>query len=127
MARERLPNRRESTIHRIEHLTPEGGAFVLEVAVAHFSDGRVAECFITSPGTKTGSALAVILNDAAIIVSLFLQHGGRIDDLAKSLGRHDNRAPVSPLGAVVDLALEIEFEVMRPGRFPDCDSEGEGE
>ena len=116
MARERLPNRRESTIHRIEHVTPEGGGFVLEVAVAHFADGRVAEVFVTDPGTKSGSLLAAILNDAAITISLFLQHGGRIDDLAKSLGRSDNGAPVSPLGAVVDLALEIEPEVMPPER-----------
>ena len=72
MTRERLPNRRESTLHRIEHATPGGGGFVLEVAVAHFADGRVAEVFITDPGTKTGSSLAVILNDAAIIMSLFL-------------------------------------------------------
>ena len=34
MARERLPNRRESSIYRIEHVTPEGGGFELEVAVA---------------------------------------------------------------------------------------------
>ncbi len=114
MARERLPNRRESTIHRIEHVTPEGGSFELEVAVAHFADGRCAECFITNPGTKSGSALAVILNDSAIIVSLFLQHGGRLADLAPSLGRYDNGAPVSPLGAVVDAALEIESEIMLP-------------
>ena len=116
MARERLPNRRPSSINRIEHVMPEGGGFVLEVAVAHFADGRVAELFVTDPGTKSGSALAVVLNDAAIIVSLFLQHGGRIDDLAKSLGRYDNGAPVSPLGAVVDLAIEIELEVMPPER-----------
>ena len=115
MARERLPNRRESTIHRIEHITPEGGSFEVEVALAHFADGRVAEVFINS-GTKSDSALAVILHDVGIAVSLFLQHSGRIDDLAKSLGRYDNGAPVSPLGAVVDLALEIESEVMPPER-----------
>ena len=116
MARERLPNRRESSINRIEHAMPEGGGFVLEVAVAHFNDGRVAEVFVTDPGTKSGSLLAAILNDAAITISLFLQHGGRIDDLAKSLGRYDNGVPVSPLGVVADLAMEIEREVMPPER-----------
>ncbi len=116
MARERLPNRRPSSINRIVHIEPNGGEFVLEVAVAHFADGRCAEVFITDPGSKSGSALAAILNDVAITISLFLQHGGRVGDLAKSLGRYDNGAPVSPLGAVADLALEIEGEVMPPER-----------
>ena len=113
MTRERLPNRRESTIHRIEHVTPEGGSFELEVAVAHFADGRCAEVFINS-GTKADSALAVILHDVGIVISLFLQHSGRLGDLGPSLGRYVSREPVSALGPVLDLALEIESEVMPP-------------
>ena len=116
MLRERLPNRRPSSINRIVHIEPNGGEFVLEVAVAHFTDGRCAEVFITDPGSKSGSALAAILNDAAITISLFLQHGGRLDDLAKSLGRYESGATVSPLGTVVDLALQIESELMPPER-----------
>ena len=115
MARERLPNRRESTIHRIEHISPEGGGFELEVAVAHFADGRCAEVFINS-GTKADSALAVILHDVGIVISLFLQHSGRLGDLVSSLGRYDSGAPVSALGTVLDLALEIEGEVLPPER-----------
>ncbi len=71
--------------------------------------------FINS-GTKADSALAVILHDVGIAISLFLQHGGRLDDLAPSLGRYDSGAPVSALGTVLDLALEIESEVMPPER-----------
>jgi hypothetical protein len=66
--RERLPNRRGSIRFSVEH----NGIRYL-ATLSKFNDGRIAEIFLDH--TKPDSALAMHVNDAAVLASLLLQHG----------------------------------------------------
>ena len=99
MIRHRLPNRRRTQTVDLVH---DGARYA--VALGYDPAGRVRECFIS--GSKTGSTLAGLLDDAAILLSLALQHGASPDDLGRSmgrLGRVGERASV--IGAVSDLIV----------------------
>ena len=67
-ARLHLPNRRASVSFQFEH---DGAHYT--ATVSRFSDDRLAEIFIDA--TKPGSAIAEHASDAAVLVSLLLQHG----------------------------------------------------
>ncbi|MGH7114682.1 MAG: hypothetical protein ACREE9_09330 [Stellaceae bacterium] len=60
-------------------------------------------------GPRDGSALAAILADAAVVISVALQHGVSPAALAKSVARLPETldgpatAPGSPIGAALDL------------------------
>ena len=100
MARRRLPNRRPQTVLEVEH-----GGSIFTVGVGSFPDGRPSELFVS--GSKTGSELDALLNDASILASLALQYGAPLDMLARAMGRHgDKTTPASPLGAILDAAAK---------------------
>lgn len=66
--RQHLPNRRSSELFEFEH---RGMRYTATISI--FSDGRLAEAFIDAG--KPASAIAEHANDAAVLVSLLLQHG----------------------------------------------------
>ena len=100
MARRRLPNRRPQIVLEVEHA---GGIFT--VGLGSFPDGRPGELFVS--GSKTGSELDALLNDAAVLASIALQYGAPLEILAHAMGRlGDRRAPASALGAILDAAAE---------------------
>ena len=96
VARERLANCRNHWIYRFQsgdqHFT--GG-------IRRFPDGRIAEIFIN--GSKVGSAAVLNAQDAAIIVSLALQHGCPIDTIRHALIRTGGTG-----GPVAALLNEVE-------------------
>ena len=114
--RTRLPNRRPS---HIETLEMAGQAFT---ACVWFDPetGQPRELFLTAG--KEGSMLNALLADAAVMVSIALQHGIPAATLAKSIGRlpagpvtpaglegsESGRVPASPLGAALDLLCSFE-------------------
>ncbi len=99
MTRERLPDRRPSETETIEH---DGSRF--EITVSFFFDGRVGEVF--AGGAKSGSALDGLVNDAAILISLLLQHSIEPAALARTVGRlGDGTEPASIIGRIVDLLV----------------------
>ncbi len=73
---------------------------------------------------KEGSLLNAMLADAAVVISIALQHGIPAAALAKSIGRlpaslvtpadlegpRPGRAPASPIGAALDLLSSLERE-----------------
>jgi hypothetical protein len=97
MTRARLPDRRAAETIEIEHL---GMRFT--VTIGFYPDGKPGEVFVH--GTKTGSTLDALLNDACVLVSLLMQHGIEPKDFATSMGRLGNAEAASIIGAVVDLA-----------------------
>ena len=115
-ARARLPNRRPSVTQTLEVANQ---AFA---TVGFDEHGRPREVFLT--GAKEGSLLAAILTDAAVVISVALQHGVPGAALAKSVGRlpagpaapsdldrHDTGlAPASPIGAALDLLRGSEVD-----------------
>ena len=113
--RARLPNRRPS---HTETLQVDGQAFTATVGFDEY--GRPREVFMTAG--KEGSMLNALLADAAVVISIALQHGIPAAALAKSIGRlpagpvapadleglRSRRVPASPIGAALDLLRGFE-------------------
>ena len=108
--RKRLPNRRPS---HIETLEVAGQTFTACVGFDP-ETGQPREIFLKAG--KEGSLLNSLLDDAAVTISVSLQHGVPAKALAKSIGRlpsngaggpsNRKRAsllPASPIGAALDL------------------------
>ncbi len=114
--RQRLPNRRPS---HTETLAVAGQTFTVTVGFGP-ETGRPCEVFLTAG--KEGSLIGAMLADAAVVISVALQHGVPAKALAKSVGRlpenpvtpadldqgRPARLPASPIGAVLDLIQEME-------------------
>ena len=107
-ARARQPNRRPHETARVE-------AAGVAAHISFPPDRR--EVFFAGP--KPGSALAVILNDVGVIISVALQHGVPVEAFARSVGREPaaivkpedlvdphlkvKTKPASVIGAALDL------------------------
>ena len=104
-ARKRLPDRRRHlTVDvDVDPETPRGVKCKLGVGLD--AGGRPAEVFLT--GVKSGGILDGLLNDAAIVLSLALQHGVAAADIAHSLGLTEADARVSVLGTAIDRVVEL--------------------
>ncbi len=115
-ARKCLPNRRPS---HTEALAVAGQTFTATVGFDPETD-RPRELFLTAG--KEGSTLDALLADAAVAISVALQHGVTAQALAKSIGRLPEgrvtpadldggkpaRIPASPIGAALDLLRSLE-------------------
>jgi hypothetical protein len=74
--------------------------------LGHFADGAVGEVFLDA--TKQNSALDAFAADAAILISLLLQHGVTPTEIGHALRRTPNGTAASLIGAVVDRLTELE-------------------
>ena len=83
MNRLRLPNRRPHDSMSIEH----NGAR-LTLGFGTYSGGRPSEIFLSSP--HVGSELEAIARDAAIIISIALQHSADLAAFAHAITRDDS-------------------------------------
>ena len=61
-------------------------------------------CEVFAYGNKVGSDRRREMDDACVVVSLALQLGADISDIAASMGRDGDDTPASALGAVIDCA-----------------------
>ena len=116
--RARLPNRRES---RIQTLGVGGQEFTACVGLDPVTC-RPRELFLS--GGKEGSQFDAMLADAAVVISVALQHGVPAGALAKSTARiplgpvtpagldtpAPKSQPASPVGAALDLLCEVEAD-----------------
>ncbi len=116
--RKRLPNRRPA---HTETLLIDGQASTATVGFDPES-GQPRELFLTAG--KEGSLLNAMLADAAVVISIALQHDILAVVLAKSIGRlpagpvtpanleglRPGRVPASPIGAALDLVSSFEQE-----------------
>ncbi len=113
--RHRLPNRRPSLKQSIE----VGGQVVTADVGFDPTTGQPRELFLTAG--KEGSLLNALLADAAVVISVAFQCGVPAAALAKSvgrlpkvpmapddLGRPSGRVPASPIGAALDLLVQLE-------------------
>ena len=94
-ARRRLPHRRGAVALDIEH-----AGHCYRMHVGYFPDGAVGEVFVDA--TKQNSTLDALAADAAVLLSLLLQHGASPAEIGHTLRRSPNGAPASLIGAVVD-------------------------
>ena len=102
--RRRLPNRRENQTVDVKFPdAPEGKIYEITFGFDEHT-GRVLECFCSTP--KTGSDSQATVNDSCIAISLLLQDGWRLADLAARFGENrgegaDHGPASSILGAMV--------------------------
>lgn len=87
-----------------------GHAFA--VTVGYSPDGKVREVFAS--GTRTGSDMQRMIDDACVVISLALQFGALPGDLGRSLGSVPDPAdgmaetPASVIGAILRAISELE-------------------
>ncbi len=115
-ARQRLPNRRPSHSETLE----VGGQKVIATVGFDPETGQPREIFMAAG--KEGSLINALLADAAVVISIALQHGIPAAALAKTVGRlpsgpvtpadlegpQPGRVPASPIGAALDLVSSFE-------------------
>jgi hypothetical protein len=99
--RERLPNRRASTTFKLE----VGGLHYV-ATVSRFSDGRLAEIFLSNH--KSNSSADTAARDAAIACSIALQYGAPLEVIRQALCRDSQGRASGPLGTALDLIAEGE-------------------
>ena len=99
MTRQCLPNRREHELLTFVHAGVRYTA-----GVGRFANGGLAEIFLNT--AKHGSALDVIVRDAAVAASLLLQHGCSVDTLRQALTRNSDGSGSGPLACALDLIAE---------------------
>ena len=102
MIRRTLPQRRaaETFVLRLWNQ-------VFTVTVGFYADGTPGEVFID--GGKTGQDVQSISRDAAVVLSLALQHGTPIETIRHAVTRGAAEEPASILGAVVDSITTKSF------------------
>ena len=106
--RKRLPNRRQAVRQEVEFDPQAPNGSLCTVSIGFGDDLRPAEVFIST--RKRGSTLDAFCNDAAILLSLALQHGAEVADIAHSLGRTADGRRTSVLGTAIDFAAAVAAE-----------------
>jgi hypothetical protein len=96
--RELLPNRRRCETRSFTHA---GHHFSL--TVGFYRDGRPAEIFLSNG--KAGSGLEAVARDAAIVVSLALQHGVHLQTICSALTKDHDGSAATLLGAALDTLI----------------------
>lgn len=106
--REALPKRRPSILADATFSVPgQPGEWSYRVGASFYEDGRPAEVFIDAEAT-IGSQQAALARDAAVVISLALQHGTPLQTLRDAVGReHDGISPASPIGRCLDAVAEM--------------------
>ena len=94
--RMRLPNRRAHELLEFEH-----AGFSYVAGIGRFADGRLAEIFLNAG--KAGTAIETHARDAAITISLLLQHGCSPDTIRHALTRNRDGSAAGPLGTLLDI------------------------
>jgi ribonucleoside-diphosphate reductase alpha chain len=99
MSRERLQNRRRCESFEFSHA---GLTFTL--CAGFYLNDKIGEIFLSS--NKPGSSIAEIARDAAITVSIALQHGADLETIRQALTKDANGEPATLLGRALDALAE---------------------
>jgi hypothetical protein len=96
-AREPLPGRRYSETFKMRHGDLRSA---YHVTIGCYPDGRIGEIFIST--NQVGTAIDALARDTAVLMSLCLQHGCRMETMRDALTREQNGAPSTVAAAVAD-------------------------
>lgn len=106
MTRERLPNRRESLTFKVPHPGTEFSISPIfyDVSLGYPPGGNAPkEVFVSC--NKVTTALDVAGRDCATLISIALQHGATVQELAGAMTRGDKGEPQGVAGAVLDAVI----------------------
>jgi hypothetical protein len=95
MTRRILPQRRASETFMLRFWNQN-----FTITIGRFPDGVIGEVFID--GGKSGQDVQSTARDAAVVLSLALQHGTPIEAIRHAVTRNSNGEAASILGATVD-------------------------
>jgi hypothetical protein len=71
-----------------------------QTSVGYYDDGCIGEIFVDA--SKSGQDLQAIARDAAVVISLALQHGAPLSTIRHAITRNGRNEPASILGAIID-------------------------
>jgi hypothetical protein len=95
MIRRALPQRRAAETFDLRFWNQN-----FTITIGRYPDGTLGEVFID--GGKTGQDIQSTARDAAVVLSLALQHGTPLEALQHAVTRNSNGEAASILGATVD-------------------------
>ena len=100
MIRRTLPQRRASETFDLRFWSQD-----FTITIGRYPDGTLGEVFID--GGKTGQDIQSTARDAAMVLSLALQHGTPIEAIRHAVTRSGSGEAASILGAIVDVLPAI--------------------
>lgn len=111
-----LPNKRKTITETVTHTTASGGDFAFPVTFGFDEAGAIREFFCTP--SKTGTDIQALINDGALAMSILLQHGVSISELADTLGENRGEGeksgpPSSAFGAIARAGVAVEQDARR--------------
>lgn len=101
MTRARLPQRRPALVFNVPH--PDPASRVTYDVTVGFDAGTPREIFIGC--NKLTTAMHTSGLEIATLVSIALQHGATLDELAAAMPRDDRNQPQGAAGAVLDAVI----------------------
>lgn len=112
--RERLPDRRQQIVADVKFTDARLVEHVYRVGFGLGPDNTIREVFCSDG--KSGSDRQSLMHDGCILMSLALQHGMSITDLAHSMSElseedSSGRRPASPFGAIAHAGEALEAEL----------------
>ena len=106
MIRRTLPQRRASETFDLRFWSQN-----FTITVGRYPDGTIGEVFID--GGKTGQDIQSTARDAAVVLSLALQHGVPIETIRHAVTRNGSGEAASILGATVDRLATVSVKARR--------------
>jgi hypothetical protein len=98
LERAELPNRRAGENFEFLH---GGLRFVVSTRGDH---SALSEVFVNC--SKIDSSADLLVRDAAVIISIAIQYGVSLRELAHALGRNEDGTPSSPIGKLLDILTD---------------------
>lgn len=108
MMREMLRNKRHAITVDIEHPI-NGQPFKFAVSFGFDEKGCCREAFCLA--FKSGTDLQALLHDSLIAISLGLQHGASMAELARILGEDEPKPAQSIISAIVRTGARLDREI----------------
>jgi hypothetical protein len=108
--RVRLRSRRPNVTSTV--VWPANGSNAIHVTLGFDDKGNVREVFARAK--RPESEIDLVVDDAAVLISLALQFGATLGQVTHSLGRLPDGGPASVVALVADVALKTEAELRGP-------------
>lgn len=114
MTRKRPRNRRRVETRPLFYINRE-----FTVSIGYHDDGQIAEVWCDPPPNMTGNTADFMARDAATVISVAIQRGVPIEELAKSIARVQDSPKSEPRPAtIIGEILDVLLTDTGPGPMP---------